>query len=97
MKTKLLLSLFVSLCFVGQTQAADFVIADFEDKNVGDTYAMRAWSETDGNATIALDPTNEKNKVVNLITTNYDALLKMEVTLPAGRTLADYLTLNLDL
>lgn len=97
MKTNLLF-LFTLLCslFVN-VNAANFVIADFENKNIGDTYALKAWYEADGNAKVAADPANANKKAINVITTNWDAILKLDVTLPSGKTLGDYDSFSFDI
>lgn len=97
MKTNLLF-LFTLLCslFVN-VNAANFVIADFENKNIGDTYALKAWNTVDGNAKVAADPANANKKAINVVTTNWDAILKLDVTLPSGKTLGDYDSFSFDI
>ena len=73
------------------------VTIDFNDKTIGQTEAMKAWYTTDGTATIAADPTNAGNKAVNIVTTNWDAFLKLNITLPSGKTLANYESLMFDI
>lgn len=95
MKKMLLL---FSLCFLLLSNAkADFVIDNFDSKTIGQTLTMKAWYPADGTATVAADPANASNKVANIVTTNYDAMLKVTVTLPAGKTLADYTSLSFDM
>ena len=79
--------------------AQDFVIADFEDKAIGDTYTVfHRWNgENKGTATVAADPSGKENKVVNLITNDYDCVFQTDVTLPEGKTLGDYLALSFDI
>lgn len=87
MKKMLLL---FSLCFLLLSNAkADFVIDNFDSKTIGQTLALKAWYPADGNGTVAADPVNASNKVVNVVTTNWDAILKLTVTLPAGKKLSD--------
>ena len=97
MKTKLLSFLFASLCITTNAFADDFIVADFENNNIGDSYDVHAWSPEDGSATVAVDPVNANNKTVNVIASNWDAMLKLNVTLPAGKTLADFTTFAFDI
>ena len=99
MKTKLLSFLVVLMAFVMVANAQDFVIADFEDKAVGDTYpTWQPWGdEVNGTATVVSDPSGKINKTVNLVTTNYDCMFQVETTLPEGKTLGDYLAVSFDI
>ncbi|HQK12234.1 MAG TPA: hypothetical protein PLV30_09460, partial [Candidatus Marinimicrobia bacterium] len=63
---------------------------DFEDKNIGDTYAHIGWSASDITAEVADDPLATGNNVLKCTINNYNAAPVLEVTLPAGKTLADY-------
>ena len=65
---------------------------DFEDKNIGDTYTHIGWSATDITAEVAADPLSAGNKVLKCTVHNYNAAPVLAVTLPAGKTLADYST-----
>jgi hypothetical protein len=93
-KTLLLLSLSFLLL---SNAKADLVIDNFDSKTIGQTLTMKAWYPADGTATVAADPANASNKAANIVTTNYDAMLKVTVTLPAGKTLADYTGLSFDM
>jgi len=95
MKKMLLL---FSLCFLLLSNAkADFVIDNFDSKTIGQTLPLKAWYTTDGTGTVAADPANASNKVVNVVTTNWDAILKLTVTLPAGKKLSDYDSFSFDI
>jgi len=63
---------------------------DFEDKTIGDTYAHIGWSASDITAEVADDPLATGNNVLKCTINNYNAAPVLEVTLPAGKTLADY-------
>lgn len=80
----------------GGTVSSGFVINDFTSSTVGQTFSMKAWYAADGTATVAVDPANANNKVVNVVTTNWDAMLKLTVTLPAGKKLGDYDSFSYD-
>lgn len=67
-----------------------FTVADFEANNLDDVLTMQEWSAPDGTGTVKANPTISTEKSAHIVTTNYDALLKLNVTLPAGKTLADY-------
>lgn len=95
MKKMLLL---FSLCFLLLSNAkADFVIDNFDSKTIGQTLPLKAWYTTDGTGTVAADPANASNKAVNIVTTNWDAILKLTVTLPAGKKLSDYDSFSFDI
>ena len=94
-KTLLFLSMMI-LVFTNIV-AAEFIIDDFESRSVGYTYQMKAWYPEDGTATVAANPTSSANKAVNIVTTNWDAMLKLSVTLPSGTTLADYESFSFDI
>ena len=100
MKTKLLSFLVVLMAFVMVANAQDFVIADFESDELGKTYpTFYRWGaeEDKGTATVVADPSGkENNKAVNLVTTNYDCVFKIDATLPEGKTLGDYLAVSFD-
>ena len=76
---------------------ADLIIENFDSKNIGETFTMKAWYTSDGTATVVADPANASNKVVNIVATNWDAMLKLTVTLPAGKKLSDYESFSFDM
>ncbi len=94
-KTLLLFTL--TMFFINSSFAADFVIDNFDSKAIGTTYQLKAWYPTDGTATVVADPANASNRVVNIVTTNWDAMLQLTVTLPAGQTLGDYTGFSFDI
>jgi len=96
MKKQLLL-LTAIMVLLGNTVKADFVIDNFDAKTIGAALQMKAWYATDGNATVAADPVNAANKVAKIVTTNWDAILKITVTLPAGAKLGDYTAFSFDM
>ncbi len=81
---------FIMLLVFFNAKAADFVVDDFESHSVRTALEMKAWNPEDGTATVVVDPTDASNKVVNIITSNWDAILKLNVVLPTGTTLSDY-------
>ena len=84
------------LAAISTSKAADFVVENFESKTLGSTLDMKAWYPEDGNATVVANPTNASNKVANIVTSNWDAMLKLNVTLPSGTTLSDYDSFSFD-
>jgi len=78
----------VFLLLGGVTVQAQLI--DFEDKTIGDPIAAIGWGEMV--AEIAVDPLAAGNKVLKFTPNNYNAAPVLEVTLPAGKTLADYST-----
>jgi hypothetical protein len=73
------------------------VFEDFESKNTGDVYEMKRWYPEDASATVAADPANAAEKSVHIVTSNWDAYLKMNIVLPEEKTLADYETFAFDI
>ena len=74
-----------------------YYIDDFEDKNVGDNYAVRVWTSTDGEAKVTLDPVDATNKVINMVCSNWNAVPSFNVILPSGKQLGDYESISFDL
>lgn len=73
-----------------------YTVDDFESKTIGEKYPLKAWYETDGTATVTANPTNSSNKAIRIVTSNWDAMLKLNVNLPTGKTLANYDELSFD-
>jgi hypothetical protein len=71
-------------------------VFDFEADAIGTTYGMKAWNSGDGTATVEANPTNAAEKSVHIITSNWNAVIALPVTLPAGKTLADIESLSFD-
>ncbi|HOG05510.1 MAG TPA: T9SS type A sorting domain-containing protein [Paludibacter sp.] len=74
-----------------------FTVDDFESYASNTVLNMKRYSAEDATATVEADPADVSNKAVHLVTSNWDALLKLNVTLPAGKTLADYDKLSFDI
>ncbi len=66
------------------------VIQNFESNNAGDAFAHIGWSATDISAIDTLDPLGGTNKVLKVAVNNYNAAPVLALTLPIGKTLADY-------
>jgi hypothetical protein len=73
-----------------------FTIADFETNNIDDALPMKKWYPEDGTATVKANPTKPAEKSAQIVTSNYDAMLRTNVTLPTGKTLADYEKISFD-
>lgn len=69
-------------------------LQDFEANTVGDTYLSNG-----GTASVFANPVTTSGNLNSLkvVTTGYDQLPKVNVTLPAGKTLADYDRLYFDI
>ncbi len=65
-------------------------LADFESNAIDDVLNMRRWSTTDASATVKANPTDPTNKSVQILATNWNSCLKLNVVLPTGKVLADY-------
>lgn len=72
-------------------------VNDFEANTIGDVLNMKRWNTTDGSATVEASPTNSSNKSAHIITSNYDAILKLNVVLPVDKILAHYDQLSFDI
>ena len=66
----------------------DSIVVDFEDDST--TYTVVG--DPDGSAVVSADPTDAAKKAlkVSIVTGNYASGAAMPVTIPAGKTLADY-------
>ncbi|MCL2650690.1 MAG: InlB B-repeat-containing protein [Candidatus Azobacteroides sp.] len=49
-----------------------------------------------GSASVCLDPANANERAVHILTGDYNTILQLDVTLPAGKTLADYKQIAFD-
>lgn len=65
-------------------------VNDFESATINDVLTMKRYATTDGTATVESNPTDNTKKSAHIVTTNYDAILKQNVALPSGKTLANY-------
>lgn len=79
------------------TSGSIFTVNDFESNTIGDIFNMKRWNTPDGTATVAASPTDAANKVVHIVTSNWDAILKLSVVLPSGKVLSNYEKLMFDL
>jgi len=90
----------MAFAFTANTNAADFVF-DFAGYEIGDNLPVFEKNNPgeDATATIAADPESggTREKCVHVVTTDYDAFMELEITLPAGKTIADYGALKFDL
>lgn len=97
MKTKLLSLLIASMGFSATTSAQDFVIDNYDSKTVGESYVLStSWGTDVGVATVKEDPA-KKGNALHIATTDYNGFPYCEVTLPAGKTLADYVAFAFDI
>lgn len=98
MKKLLLLFSAVLLSFIS-INASDFVVADFESNNLGDSLdVFDRWNTTVDfttvNAVVENDSVNASNKVVHVKATSYDRMFQIDVVLPDGKIFADYDSLS---
>ena len=70
------------------------MVDDMENKSIGESYSTRGWSPGDAVATVSVDPANASNKVLNVITTNWNANALFDVLLPQNMTLGDFETIS---
>lgn len=87
----------VELVAVSSSSNGYFVINDFETAAINDVLTMKRWATADGTGTVEANPTDATKKSAHIITTNYDAILKQSIALPAGKTLANYEKLMFDI
>lgn len=102
MKTNLLKSsLFVVALIFGLTSAAIaqtvWTAENFDARTLGAVLEMKRWYEQDGSATVVADPVLASNKCVNIKTTNWDAILKLNITLPQGKKQSDITKISFDI
>lgn len=72
-------------------------VADFESNSINEELTMQEWEAPHGTATVKANPTKSTEKSVHIITTGFDALLKLNVVLPSGKTIADYDKIKFDI
>lgn len=75
------------------------IVQDFQASKTGDTVGTY---DTQGNTPaatvkVAADPKDASNLVAECVTTDYNAIIEIPVTLPAGKTIADYGSIAFDL
>lgn len=75
---------------------------DFQNKTVGDV--MSTWDYTDhdtglGTCTIVAEPNKAENMMANFVVVegDYNTLIEVPVTLPEGKTIADYEAIKFDI
>lgn len=75
---------------------------DFQNKTVGDV--MNTWDYTDydtglGTCTIVAEPNKAENMMANFVVVegDYNTLIEVPVTLPEGKTIADYEAIKFDI
>jgi len=76
---------------------SSLIIEDFESKTIGNAYTMKRINNTDGSATVAKNPAYDKNNAVKVVTNQQNTLLRLNITLPEGKVLADYNKLMFDI
>jgi hypothetical protein len=76
----------------GAGSASSSVLTDFENFTVGDSTSVThlGWSQADVVAKIVVDPYGSTSKVLKVAINNYNAAPVLAITLPAGKTLANY-------
>ena len=72
-------------------------LTDFESNTIGEVLNMRRYSLADATATVEANPTAPTEKSAHIVATNWDSALKLNVTLPTGKTISDYATLSFDI
>ena len=73
---------------------------DFQNMTVG--YVMNTWDYVNNNTgsgtcTIVAEPNKAENMMANFVGGNYNTLIEVPVTLPEGKTIADYETIKFDI
>lgn len=84
----------------GTTTDSELMVNDFQHHNAVDvelpTWA-RDGSSTAGTATTAVDPADAQNLTARFTGGNYNTVHELDVTLPEGKTLANYSAVKFDL
>lgn len=74
------------------------IIESFNNRELGSTYDMlKQHGGSTGNAVITLSPTDNDERVAQVITGNWDEYIRFSVNLPAGKQIADYVSLEFDI
>lgn len=73
---------------------------DFQNKTEGEV--MNTWDYTDhdtgsGTCTIVAEPNKAENMMANFVGGDYNTLIEVPVTLPEGKTIADYEAIKFDI
>ena len=71
-------------------------IENFESNKIGDNFNFKAFNSTDYTDSVQVDPEFSTNKALHITTKNYGAFLKLNVSLEASKTLADYDQISYD-
>lgn len=84
----------------GTVTDGELMVCDFQQHKAADV-ALAMWNyhgqSAQGNAKTAVDPDNGKNLVAECKTTDWNNVLEIPVTLPEGKTIADYSAITFDL
>ena len=86
--------LIVNVSLVAQADPMLSTEQDFETYSLGDILPAIAWSPSDIESVVADDPIASGNNVLKNTVHNYNAAPVLTFVLPAGKTLADYDSLN---
>lgn len=73
---------------------------DFQNMTVGDvmnTWDYKSNNTGSGTCTIVAEPDMAENMMANFVGGNYNTLIEVPVTLPEGKTIADYETIKFDI
>ena len=100
MKKITLLSSFLAISLFSFAQTT--VLTDFSSNSVGDSYPIfslyaNAVTTTRGTATVAADPAGANGNSVKVIPTSGNHLVQFTITIPTGKTLANYDNFYFDL
>ena len=101
-----MLTLFSAFCAYGASANGtivngQYMIEDFEGKTLSESLEMgnRFGQPIVGTATAIANPTSGSQKVAGIVITsgNYNTFLKLNVTLPAGKSMANFTHIAFDL
>ncbi|PZX11861.1 hypothetical protein LX69_03007 [Breznakibacter xylanolyticus] len=96
MKKQLFIFAF-AVCGLNVFSQTTFTVENFEAKALNEDLPMREWNAGDGTAIVKANPTDAAQKSALIVTSNYDAHLKINVTLPVGKNLTDYNKIKFDI
>lgn len=96
MKKQLFIFAF-AVCGLNVFSQTTFTVENFEGKTLNEDLPMKEWNAVDATATVKANPTNAAQKSALIVTSNWDAHLKLNVSLPVGKVLADYNKIKFDI
>ena len=82
----------------GTLSSKILLVEDFETKVVGTAYNLfnTEGDAVSGTATIGLNPTNLNERAIHVVSTDYNNIVELPITLPEGRSISVYEQISFD-